>query len=50
MLIEIEGRDLEILIERLCRHDKESETIRNLLGGNVEISLSASKLAKHSVV
>lgn len=49
MLTEIEKeRDLEILKETLFRHVKESETIINLLEANVEISLSASKMAKYS--
>lgn len=31
-------------------HDKESDMIKNLLGGKVAINVSASMIAKHSEV
>ncbi|KAL4119466.1 hypothetical protein QTP88_012273 [Uroleucon formosanum] len=44
------GSELKTLEERDCRHESESVAIRNLLGGSVDISLSASMIAKHSAV
>ena len=51
ILMEVgEGRELKKSEERLRRLDKESETMRKLLGGRVEMVEMASKIAKHSVV
>jgi hypothetical protein len=51
ILMEIgEGREWKKSEERLRRLEKESETMRKLLGGRVEMVDRASKIAKHSVV
>jgi len=45
-----EGCELKTLEERAWRQDRESVTTRYLFGGNDEIVLSASIIAKHSAV
>lgn len=45
-----EGWDLNIPERRLYRQDRESVTIRKLLGVREELNWRTSKMAKHSVV
>jgi len=45
-----EGWELKKQEERLWRQDRESDTMRNLLGEKVDMVKRASKIAKHSVV